>query len=38
MAKPTILAVDDDAAVAGAIVRDLRSRYGGRPLAVRRWS
>ena len=28
MAKPTILAVDDDAAVAGAIVRDLRSRYG----------
>ena len=28
MAKPTLLAVDDDAAVAGAIVRDLRGRYG----------
>ncbi|MDX6360379.1 MAG: thioredoxin reductase [Nocardioidaceae bacterium] len=28
MVKPTILAVDDDAAVSRAIVRDLRSRYG----------
>ena len=28
MVKPTLLAVDDDAAVAGAIVRDLRRRYG----------
>ena len=28
MVKPTLLAVDDDAAVAGAIVRDLRGRYG----------
>ena len=28
MAKPTILAVDDDPAVAAAIMRDLRSRYG----------
>lgn len=28
MAKPAILAVDDDAAVAAAVVRDLRARYG----------
>src|SRR3954452_21748816 len=28
MAKPTIVAVDDDAAVSRAIVRDLRERYG----------
>ena len=28
MAKPTILAVDDDAGVAAAVVRDLRVRYG----------
>jgi len=28
MPKPTILAVDDDAAVAAAVVRDLRARYG----------
>ena len=28
MAKPAILAVDDDVAVVGAIVRDLRQRYG----------
>ena len=28
MAKPTILAVDDDAAVVAAVVRDLRVRYG----------
>ena len=28
MAKPTILAVDDDAAVSRAIARDLRARYG----------
>ena len=28
MAKPTILAVDDDAAVVAAVVRDLRQRYG----------
>ena len=28
MAKPAILAVDDDAAVAAAVVRDLRVRYG----------
>src|SRR3954447_15030360 len=28
MTKPTILAVDDDAAVSRAIVRDLRMRYG----------
>ena len=28
MAKPAILAVDDDAAVAAAVVRDLRQRYG----------
>ncbi len=28
MAKPTILAVDDDPAVSRAIVRDLRARYG----------
>ena len=28
MAKPTILAVDDDAGVSRAIVRDLRTRYG----------
>ena len=29
MAKPAILAVDDDAAVVAAVVRDLRARYGG---------
>ncbi|QIX28441.1 FAD-dependent oxidoreductase [Nocardioides sp. JQ2195] len=29
MAKPAILAVDDDVAVSRAITRDLRSRYGG---------
>ncbi len=28
MAKPAILAVDDDVAVVGAVVRDLRQRYG----------
>ena len=28
MAKPAILAVDDDAAVVAAVVRDLRQRYG----------
>ncbi len=28
MARPSILAVDDDAAVAAAVVRDLRVRYG----------
>ena len=28
MAKPSILAVDDDVAVVGAVVRDLRARYG----------
>jgi thioredoxin reductase (NADPH) len=28
MAKPIILAVDDDAAVVAAVVRDLRGRYG----------
>ena len=28
MAKPAILAVDDDAAVVAAVVRDLRPRYG----------
>ncbi|WP_439937983.1 FAD-dependent oxidoreductase [Nocardia sp. N13] len=28
MAKPAILAVDDDAAVVAAVVRDLRTRYG----------
>jgi thioredoxin reductase (NADPH) len=28
MPKPAILAVDDDAAVAAAVVRDLRGRYG----------
>ncbi|HET6561920.1 MAG TPA: FAD-dependent oxidoreductase [Marmoricola sp.] len=28
MAKPAILAVDDDAAVAAAVVRDLRAHYG----------
>ncbi len=28
MAKPAILAVDDDPAVAAAVVRDLRTRYG----------
>lgn len=28
MAKPAILAVDDDVAVAAAVVRDLRQRYG----------
>jgi len=28
MAKPIVLAVDDDAAVAAAVVRDLRVRYG----------
>ncbi|HEY0644952.1 MAG TPA: FAD-dependent oxidoreductase, partial [Nocardioides sp.] len=28
MAKPAILAVDDDAAVVAAVVRDLRGRYG----------
>jgi thioredoxin reductase (NADPH) len=28
MAKPIILAVDDDAAVLAAVVRDLRVRYG----------
>ena len=28
MAKPAILAVDDDAAVVAAVVRDLRERYG----------
>ena len=28
MARPSILAVDDDAAVAAAVVRDLRARYG----------
>ena len=28
MAKPAILAVDDDVAVAAAVVRDLRTRYG----------
>ena len=28
MAKPIILAVDDDAAVVAAVVRDLRVRYG----------
>jgi thioredoxin reductase (NADPH) len=28
MARPTILAVDDDAAVVAAVVRDLRTRYG----------
>ena len=28
MAKPAIVAVDDDAAVAAAVVRDLRGRYG----------
>src|SRR4051812_29005885 len=28
MAKPIVLAVDDDAAVAAAVVRDLRARYG----------
>ncbi|HEX5919658.1 MAG TPA: FAD-dependent oxidoreductase [Nocardioides sp.] len=29
MVKPAILAVDDDAAVVAAVVRDLRARYGG---------
>ncbi|TGN62922.1 response regulator [Nocardioides eburneiflavus] len=29
MAKPAILAVDDDVAVVAAVVRDLRQRYGG---------
>jgi thioredoxin reductase (NADPH) len=29
MAKPAILAVDDDVAVVAAVVRDLRTRYGG---------
>ena len=28
MSKPVVLAVDDDAAVVAAVVRDLRSRYG----------
>ena len=28
MAKPAILAVDDDAAVVAAVVRDLRTKYG----------
>ena len=28
MAKPAILAVDDDPAVVAAVVRDLRTRYG----------
>ena len=28
MAKPAILAVDDDVAVVGAVVRDLRQQYG----------
>ncbi len=28
MAKPTIIAIDDDAAVVAAVVRDLRVRYG----------
>jgi thioredoxin reductase (NADPH) len=35
MAKPTILAVDDDPGVARAIVRDLRSRYGAEYRVVR---
>lgn len=35
MAKPTILAVDDDPAVLHAIVRDLRRQYGGRYRVLR---
>ena len=35
MAKPTILAVDDDPEVAAAITRDLRSRYGADYRVVR---
>ena len=35
MAKPTILAVDDDPEVAAAITRDLRSRYGADCRVVR---
>ena len=35
MAKPTILAVDDDPAVSQAIARDLRARYGADYRVVR---
>ncbi|WP_148575408.1 FAD-dependent oxidoreductase [Nocardioides caldifontis] len=35
MAKPVILAVDDDAAVAAAVVRDLRTQYGADYRVVR---
>jgi len=35
MSKPAILAVDDDAAVAAAVTRDLQSRYGAEYQVIR---
>ena len=35
MAKPAILAVDDDPAVVAAVARDLRHRYGDEYRVVR---